>query len=693
MFLTRFTTLIFLLSGAFFLNCLSLSAQLKLIEAPPAQIDTEIEQVHSPNIALYDPAVYQKDKLILMIQGTGGSATDMLAMDRVFASWGYHVVSIDYKNNVISTICAHSKDSSCSYRFRKEIITGEPLSEKTQVDSVNSILNRFTAFLQYLARHDKSGGWNKFLESGRPAWHRIIVGGHSQGSGHAAMLGKMFPLSRVLIFSGPQDYLEDLQEPSPWLSRKSATPENRYYAFLHLKDPFNVHYQIANCTRLIQGVPADTATVYPGKPVQGDAHILVTGMKTKNPHGSTLSPVFKEVWQYMLGIQGGYLRAKGKQIVNDKEVLLRGIGLGGWMLQEPYMLRLSKAARNQHDIRSNIQALVGADKTKRFYAAWLKNGMQKSDVDSLKAWGFNSVRLPMHYNLFTLPVEEEPVRGENTWLKKGFLLTDSLLKWCTNDSIYLVLDLHAAPGGQGHDLPIADRDPTKPSLWQSAANRQKTIALWKKLAYRYKNEKWIGGYDLLNETNWSFVHPDDKDDHGTRDTSNAPLRKLLVNITKAIRAVDTNHIIFIEGNGWANNYDGILPPWDDNLVVSFHKYWNKNTVASIQPYLDIRKAYNVPLWLGEAGENDNEWYSDAVNLMEDYHIGWSWWPLKKIGTNNPFEVRMPEGYKAIIQYWENKGPKPSEKEAFKALMQLAENYKTKNLIVHYDVLNALFQKK
>lgn len=390
----------------------------------------------------------------------------------------------------------------------------------------------------------------------------------------------------------------------------------------------------------------------------------------------------------------GYLHTEGKKIVDGsgKEVLLKGIGLGGWMLQEPYMLKLSKVAINQQDIKAKIQALIGKEKTKKFYHLWLHNGMQKSDVDSLKAWGFNSIRLPMHYNLYTLPVDQEPVAGKNTWLKEGFQLTDSLLKWCSEDHIYLILDLHAAPGGQGHDLPIADRDSAKSSLWQSEANRKKTIALWSKLAERYKDEPWIGGYDLLNEPNWSFEHPDDKKDHGIQDTSNAPLRALLIKITKAIRAVDQHHIIFIEGNGWANNYNGIMPPWDQNMVVSFHKYWNKNDLASIQKFLDIREEYNIPLWLGESGENNNQWYREATELMETHDIGWCWWPLKKIGTNNPFEVKMPAGYKNIIAYWKGAAPKPSEATAYKTLLQLAENYSTKNLVVHFDVIRALLPK-
>ena len=162
-----------------------------------------------------------------------------------------------------------------------------------------------------------------------------------------------------------------------------------------------------------------------------------------------------------------FLKVDGKAIVdrNNKEVILRGIGLGGWMLQEPYMLQLSGAASTQHDIRNKITDLIGKENTDAFYESWLNNFITKKDIDSLAHWGFNCIRLPMHYILFTLSIEEEPDSTKNTWVKKGFQLTDSLLKWCSINKVYLILDLHAAPGGQGSDLPIADRDPSKPTLW------------------------------------------------------------------------------------------------------------------------------------------------------------------------------------------------------------------------------------
>jgi cellulase (glycosyl hydrolase family 5) len=391
------------------------------------------------------------------------------------------------------------------------------------------------------------------------------------------------------------------------------------------------------------------------------------------------------------GMGQGFLKAKDTLIVNGKgePVILRGMGLGGWMLQEPYMLKLNGVGP-QFRIRERISELIGPEKTATFYDVWLMCHTRKIDIDSMAAWGFNSVRLPMHYNLYTLPVDKEPVKGKNTWLEKGFALTDSLLSWCKANHMYLILDMHAAPGGQGNDYNIADRDSTKPSLWQSSASRAKLVALWRRLAERYAREPWIGGYDILNEPNWGFA--DTLDKHGLKETGNGPLRDLLMDITNAIRQVDKKHMIIIEGNGWGNNYRGMLPPWDDNMVLSFHKYWNPNTDEAIGHFLELRRTYHMPLWLGESGENNNTWYRECIRLVEGHSIGWSWWPLKKIGTNNPLEIVMSPQYKKLADYLTGKGPKPTEEEVEQGLDSLLQSVRLENNRYHKEVTDALFQR-
>ncbi len=388
-----------------------------------------------------------------------------------------------------------------------------------------------------------------------------------------------------------------------------------------------------------------------------------------------------------------FLRADGTRIVDadGRPVVLRGMGLGGWMLQEGYMLELNQFG-TQRVIRHNIEQLIGPEKTTAFYTAWLDNHTTKADVDAMARWGFNSIRLPMHYALYTLPVEQEPVKGGQTWLEDGFRRTDELLAWAKANDMYLILDLHAAPGGQGNDNNISDRDPAQSSLWDDAAKQEKMIALWRKLAERYKDEPYIGAYDIINEPNWGFADRGDR--NGCKETGNAPLRDLLVRTTAAIREVDKRHIVIIEGNCWGNNYQGVLEQglWDDNLVLSFHKYWDSATPDTLAKVLALRDKHHVPVWLGESGENSNDWFARAIQLVEDEGIGWSWWPLKKIRYNNPLQIVPNAGYQQLVAYWAGKGPKPAAAEAEQALMQLASHdVRYENNVQHPDVIDAMFR--
>ncbi|ASW09303.1 glycoside hydrolase family 5 protein [Rhizobium sp. 11515TR] len=380
----------------------------------------------------------------------------------------------------------------------------------------------------------------------------------------------------------------------------------------------------------------------------------------------------------------GFVRADHRQIVDGKgnPLILRGLGLGGWMVQEGYMMGLANL-KAQHIIRRRISEVIGEKRTEQFYRSWRENAVTKADIDAMAKWGFNSVRLPMHWNLFI-----KDRHGKNiVWNEEGFRRIDLLIRWLKAHDMYLILDLHAAPGGQGHDIAISDRNPNKPSLWHSDENQAMMIALWSEIARRYKDEPTIAGYDLLNEPNWGFQ--DKKDKGGCRETENRPLRDIYQRTIRAIRAIDTHHMLIIEGNCWGNNYAGVLPIDDRNTALSFHKYWTPTTQESIEPFLKLREQYDMPLWNGESGENNNDWYAHAVALQEKNGIGWSWWPLKKMGAGNPLEIKTNANYRRLIAYLRGEGKKPSAKSAFAGLMQLATDSRYDGNIHHQAVVDAL----
>lgn len=371
----------------------------------------------------------------------------------------------------------------------------------------------------------------------------------------------------------------------------------------------------------------------------------------------------------------GFLRASGKAIRDGSgnEILLRGMGLGGWLVPEGYMLQTAGFANSPTEINAFVVDLVGQANADEFWRRYRANYVTKRDVDSLAAWGFNSIRLPMHYNLMT------PKNQPGVYLESGFAYIDSLLAWCKANRIYLILDLHCAPGGQNSGN-ISDYIPGEPSLWESETNRQQTVDLWRTIATRYASEEWIGGYDLINETAWDL------------GPGNVPLRELMIRITTAIREVDTNHLIFIEGNWYATDFNGLTPPWDNNMAYSFHKYWNTNDYSSIGYLISLRNTHNVPLWLGESGENSNHWFAECIALVEANNIGWAWWPHKKIESiAGPLSARKAPGYDYLLQYGQGQVPRPTESYAIDALYGQAENLKLEKCIYQRDVIDAVMR--
>lgn len=368
----------------------------------------------------------------------------------------------------------------------------------------------------------------------------------------------------------------------------------------------------------------------------------------------------------------GYLRASGKNIVNNQgNYLIKAINLGNYMVQEGYMLNLGGGY--QWNIKNKIADVVGVANRDKFYDDYYNNFITKADIDSIAKWGFNSIRLPMHYNLFT------PLGQQGVYLEKGFTMVDQLLAWCKANNLYLILDLHAAPGGQSSG-DISDYVAGQPSLWESAANRAQTVALWRKLAERYANEEYIGGYDLINETNWTLPN------------NNALLAQLMKDITAAIRQVDNNHILFIEGNSYANDYNGLTPKWDNNMAYSFHKYWNDNTTSSLNFIFAIRDGQNVPIWLGEFGENSNHWIAEAITLMNNNNIGWAIWPYKKMASvSSVSSFKEPANWSTLAGYI-NGGSKPSAAVGQAILNELLENVKVSNCTVNKGYLYALLEQ-
>ena len=365
----------------------------------------------------------------------------------------------------------------------------------------------------------------------------------------------------------------------------------------------------------------------------------------------------------------GFLHVENGEIVDGSgnPVLLRGLGLGGWLVPEGYMLNIPGFG-SPTEIENKIESLLGTELANEFWDLYHDKYVAKADIDQIAAWGFNSIRIPFHYKQFS------PSPGEVNQF--GYDIVDSLLSWCEPYNLYIILDMHCAPGGQNHGE-ISDSDGTA-RLWLEQGYKDHTIEIWHSIAEYYTDDTLIGGYDLINEP----VLPD--------GVSSTDLRELYIDITNTIREVDTNHIVFIEGNWYATDFTSLTPPWDENMSYSFHKYWNDITQGTIQYLINMSGSYNIPLWLGETGENSNHWGHKVVQLCESNNIGWNWWTHKKLEKiTSPLSAIIDPPYQDIIDYWNGSGSQPSSAYAQAALFGMAENLKIENCETRPGVIPAL----
>jgi hypothetical protein len=384
----------------------------------------------------------------------------------------------------------------------------------------------------------------------------------------------------------------------------------------------------------------------------------------------------------VVSAQNKFVRVQGKEIVtpDGRPLLLKGIGLGNWLLPEGYMFKF-KTTNSPRLIETAINQLVGEDEARNFWQTYRDNYITRDDIHFLKQAGFNSIRVPFSYRLFVSDARPSRLEGS------GYELLDRLVDWCRRESLYVILDMHAAPGGQTGDN--IDDSWGYPFLFENSESQQLTVELWRKLATRYQNESAVIGYDLLNEPIAPYF-----------DTAalNPKLEPLYRKIVAGIREVDRHHLIFLGGAQWDGNFKVFGPPFDPNLVYTFHKYWFSVNEDAITEFLAFREKYNVPVWLGESGENTDEWIDSFRRVLEAHNVGWCFWPYKKLdATSCITSIKPPPNWNVIVGFAD--GPRttfeevrkrrPPIDEARKILGEYLEQVKFANCRINHGYLKGL----
>jgi len=374
-------------------------------------------------------------------------------------------------------------------------------------------------------------------------------------------------------------------------------------------------------------------------------------------------------------MMNGFVKARGTRVVNGKgePFLLRGVGLGSWLLPEGYMWKMPPGGDRPRKIEAMILDLIGPDRAREFWITYRNRYISRDDIRQIAAEGFNSIRIPLNYR--------NMVTDDGEGFDEAVLaLVDRAIGWCRENGLYVILDLHGAPGGQtGANIDDSPND--LPELFTSEENRRRTIEVWRFLASRYRDETCIAGYDLLNEP---------LPDHFAQ--YNSQVMPLYRDIIRAIREVDPHHMIILEGLHWATDWSIFTDKPDDNLMLQFHKYWNNPDAESLKPFLDKQAELEAPLFMGEGGENNIDWYTGAFRLFEDLEISWNFWTWKKMDTtNSPCSIDIPRGWNELTGYLEG-GAKPGPGRSEAVLWQYLDNMEFRNCRYRPEVVNALFRR-
>lgn len=352
------------------------------------------------------------------------------------------------------------------------------------------------------------------------------------------------------------------------------------------------------------------------------------------------------------------LHTNGKDILNDKgeKIILCGQNIGIWGIIEPNMFGTPGV---EHRLLRAMKLYAGEEKTNRFMDGVLKKWLTEADIIFLKEIGCNSIRLPFNYRRF------EDDANPFVYNQEMFAMFDEIISWCAKQEIYVVLDMHVAPGYQMGDFCGDNLFEEQSNLYYDGMFQKRYLELWKAIARRYKGEQWVAGYDLMNEAvaNGSFEV--------------AALNRLYRQATEAIREEDPDHIIFIEGNFWAIDFDETDPPFAENLVYSIHYYCPGATRPGKYPGIEaesgedcnldsMREAFtkrdrfmdehNVPCWLGEFGVRRFDDIEGKHRAIRDYFIvikerghSWCYWDFKDLGLRGPLYLNPESPWSKFVE--------------------------------------------
>ena len=332
-----------------------------------------------------------------------------------------------------------------------------------------------------------------------------------------------------------------------------------------------------------------------------------------------------------------WLKVSSNQIINEKgdTVYLRGFGLGGMLHMENF---IDGYPANEETMREGLLEVLGGEKYNLFFNNFFESYFTEPDAEYIHSLGLNLLRIPINYHLF----EDDLNPGV---IKEGaFKHLDRVIELCAKHQIYTIIDLHAFPGFQNQHW-HSDNPTHKALFWKHKDFQDRALHLWEVIAEHYKDQPWVAGYDLMNEP---------------ADPTGKKVFPYYKRLRDAIRKIDPKHILFLEGNTYATDFDMFKEVWD-NVVYTNHdyavpgfiyggdypgytgeRYFNSDTLEhDFLKRSEFMFTHNVPLWVGEFGpvytgnpvkdEMRYQVLKDQLAYYRKYKVSWCIWLYKDLG--------------------------------------------------------------
>lgn len=208
-----------------------------LISVEPRSTDPRITDWTEPHQVFRDPRAVANGCLLLFLTGSNGVPGRQTFLLGLAANMGYTAINLRYPNSwTVQDLCRRSGDRNCHRNIRLHISEGIPSGMLPAVRPHDSIVGRLGKLLVWLEQNSGDATRPSFLRNGGIEWDRIVVAGHSQGGGHAAMIGKCHAVKRVIMLGAPADFSFSQNSPAPWLHTRGETPAARQYGFIHSQD-------------------------------------------------------------------------------------------------------------------------------------------------------------------------------------------------------------------------------------------------------------------------------------------------------------------------------------------------------------------------------------------------------------------------------------------------------------------------